>query len=344
MDPDRPSGTRIAGANVSLKDLGYFVAVAEELHFGRAAKRLHLSQPPLSLSIRQTEQRLGVRLLDRNSRHVETTAAGRVLLREARRILADVDDSLLQVRRIGIQDRGSAGGVGVGVTPGLSGLVPLLARACLVLPTPARAAFEDLGPAELLDRIMSGTLEFGFTYLPVDGAGVTTEPLVEDPMQLAVWSDHPLLGGPDVRLEQFDGSDMIETARWQCPEAHDARRAILRGIGIAPGSAVEATSDRATLVMVAARVGIGLVAGQSRRSAPKGVSFLNVPGASQVLALVHRTDARRELLELLGGAARCAVSDYHPVTSGTRGNSFPRITKQLRAVERGVVLEPLLQG
>src|SRR4051794_37509046 len=98
-------------SRMELRHLKYFVAVAEELHFGRAALRLHIAQPPLSKQIRQFEEELGLRLLERTKRHVALTPAGRVLLKDAREILARSDEAVESARRAA---RGETGRLSVG--------------------------------------------------------------------------------------------------------------------------------------------------------------------------------------------------------------------------------------
>jgi DNA-binding transcriptional LysR family regulator len=90
------------GNRIELRHLRYFIAVFEELHFGRAAKRLHIAQPPLSRAIRQLEHELGVELFARNPRAVSSTAAGDALAPEARKVLAGVDFAVAQARRAGL--------------------------------------------------------------------------------------------------------------------------------------------------------------------------------------------------------------------------------------------------
>lgn len=292
---------------ITFKQLQYFTAVAEELHFGRAAERLHVSQPPLSQAVRQVEEALGVRLFDRGSRHVELTAAGRALLREARRILADVDESLLQVRRMGTQDPGGQTRT-IGVATSLTGVVPLLAGACVHQPTPV--GFEELSAPSLVSGVREGALEFGLTYLPVDATGLVVEPLVEDSLHVAVRADHPMAGADAVRLLQLEGRHLVENSRELWPEGHDTRHELLRRLGIWTETVAEATTDHAILAMVSEGVGVGVVVGQSRRLAPVGVVFLTIAAETQTLAVVRRQGPRPDLLDLVGGVVRRAVDDY----------------------------------
>src|SRR3954470_16761966 len=111
---------------MELRHLRYFVAVAEELHFSRAARRLHLAQPPLSRQIKQLEDDLGVRLLERTKRRVELTAAGRVFLDDARRLLSQADEAVAAARRVG---RGETGRLAVGfIGSATYGVLPEILR------------------------------------------------------------------------------------------------------------------------------------------------------------------------------------------------------------------------
>src|SRR5262245_11962414 len=105
-DP-RHTNASANGSALEFRELRYFTVLCEELHFGRAAERLHISQSPLSQAIAQLERKLGTRLLDRSSRHVSLTAAGEVLLDHARRLLRDVDDAVGATRRAGAGETGT---------------------------------------------------------------------------------------------------------------------------------------------------------------------------------------------------------------------------------------------
>ncbi len=180
----------------------YFVAVAEELHFGRAAARLHIAQPSLSVQIRKLEHTLGTTLLLRTSRHVELTAAGSVLLGEARRLLADAEQVAIRTREAG---RGTRGGLIVGFQ----------ANAAAELTPRILAAFRAQFPAAQVEMrahdfadpylgLAEGEVDVAFVRLPLlmqDWLGLAT--LFTETRMLVVSQDSPVAVFPSVSVDQL---------------------------------------------------------------------------------------------------------------------------------------------
>ena len=145
---------------MELRHLRYFVAVAEELHFRRAAERLHMSQPPLTQQIRQLEEEVGATLLLRNQRKVELTAAGAAFLVRAREILDAVEDAARQARRV---QRGEVGRLAVGfVGSAMYSFVPELLRAFREQAPDIALRLHELGTTEQLRQLEDGRLDVGF--------------------------------------------------------------------------------------------------------------------------------------------------------------------------------------
>ena len=191
----------------SLARLSCFVAVAEELHFGRAAERLHMTQPPLSRQIQQLESELGVQLIDRTTRTVTLTPAGVAFLPDARRILQLAEGAAQTVKRIPAGDLGT---VVVGFTA---------ASAHVVLPRLLGAAREKLPDVKLdlremvtavqLEGLMTGELDLGMARPPVRRPGLVSRPLLHEQLIAALPEAHPLAGlGRQLTLNDLDGQDV----------------------------------------------------------------------------------------------------------------------------------------
>ena len=149
---------------MELRHLRYFIAVAEELHFRRAAERLHMSQPPLSQQIRQLEEEVGAQLLTRNQRKVELTAAGAAFLVRAREILDAVEDAARQARRV---QRGEVGRLAVGfVGSAMYSFVPELLRGFREQAPDIALRLHELGTTEQLRQLDDGRLDVGFLRTP----------------------------------------------------------------------------------------------------------------------------------------------------------------------------------
>jgi DNA-binding transcriptional LysR family regulator len=181
--------------------LRYFVAVAEELHFTRAAERLYIAQPALSEQIRRLEGELGVELLRRTTRKVELTAAGEVFLSRARRILAEADEALAEASRAA---RGETGSIRVasGATAGLE-LVPRVLRAFREARPRVHVDLRQSDWEDYSGGLRAGTVDAAFVWLPFEHEGLSFAPLHEEPRVIALEAGHRLADERELRMEQF---------------------------------------------------------------------------------------------------------------------------------------------
>jgi DNA-binding transcriptional LysR family regulator len=188
--------------DVEVRQLRYFVAVAEELHFGRAAERLGMAQPPLSRAISRLERRLGVQLLIRSTRAVSLTPAGQVLLREARVALVAVSAAANRARHAG-QD-------GLSLRVALkadydAGMLPAITTAYREECPEVEIDLVLGGRGEQATALRAGVADVGLLATPFDGDGLDVEPLVTEPRVLALAADDPLAARSVLRLADLAG-------------------------------------------------------------------------------------------------------------------------------------------
>jgi DNA-binding transcriptional LysR family regulator len=181
--------------------LRYFVAVAEELHFTRAAERLYIAQPALSEQIRRLEGELGVELLRRTTRKVELTAAGEEFLSRARRILAEADEALAEASRAA---RGETGRIRVatGATAGLE-LVPQVLRAFREARPLVHVDLRQSDWEDYTAGLRDGSADAAFLWLPFEQEGLSFATLHVEPRVVALAAGHPLAAERELRVEQF---------------------------------------------------------------------------------------------------------------------------------------------
>ncbi|WP_030274221.1 MULTISPECIES: LysR family transcriptional regulator [Micromonospora] len=197
------------------RELRYFVAVAEELHFGRAARRLGIAQPPLSRAIRQLERRLGVTLLERDSRRVALTGAGSVLLREGRAALDAVDAADRRTRRAGEAANGGAGLVLATKAGASSELLPKLLDAYAAEPDAVRVEVLLSGIGEQERLLRDGRADVALLHLPFDSTtGLDTEELVTEQQVLVLPAGHPLAGRAQLRMADVETLPGLPLPRW----------------------------------------------------------------------------------------------------------------------------------
>ncbi|MFC1406302.1 MULTISPECIES: LysR family transcriptional regulator [Streptacidiphilus] len=197
---------------MELRTLRYFVAVAEELHFGRAASRLHMSQPPLSRAIQQLESRLGAKLLDRSSAGVTLTPAGAVLLDEARALLDQADRLLARVATEAGAAVITVGILGDSSDPGATRLAAAYRRQHPEVEVRIREA--DL--ADPTCGLHAGLVDVALTRAPFDETGLTVRRLRADPVGALLRADDPLAGQDALKL-----SDLADRHWFRFPPATD---------------------------------------------------------------------------------------------------------------------------
>ena len=193
---------------ITLDQVRSFVAVAEELHFGRAAERLQMTQPPLSRQIQKLEKSVGARLLERDNRRVELTGAGVAFLDEAYRLLNLVEGAGDLARRV---DAGAAGVVRLGFTAvsAISILGPLLRRLTAELPDVEVVLSERVTNAQV-DGIRRGELDIGLARPPFDTALLSSRVVLREPLMAVVPEEHPLAGlDRPLTPQDFDGQPVI---------------------------------------------------------------------------------------------------------------------------------------
>jgi DNA-binding transcriptional LysR family regulator len=287
---------------MELRHLRYFVAVAEELSFTRAAARLGIAQPPLSQQIGKLERELEVRLMERNSRGVRLTKAGETLLIEARVLLARAEETTRIVRHVG---HGQTGGVRIGsVASGFSGvLLDLLPAFREAYPAVLPLVYE-MEATPQLEALTHGTIDIAFLRVSDPCPGVALWPLVTEPLVAVLPEQHRLARADRVPLSELAAEPFVVFPRAAAPEAFDAIIAACTGARFTPDIAHEASNDHTLIALVAACLGVSLV--------PASTSNLRIPGAtyrpidppasaatmSAALPDAKPTEPARHLLEL----------------------------------------------
>ena len=205
---------------MELRHLRYFVAVATELHFGRAAKMLHISQPPLSMQIRALEEELGVTLLHRTRRQVSMTRAGKAFLHDASQILERVDQATLTARRAA---RGEIGELVAGfISVADYNLLPLVLRECRRRFPLVTLSLRELTTDAQITELMEGRIDVGFLLPPVSEATIESVAILREPLIAAIPERHPLAkSGETIPLASLSDAPFIMTPRQMAPGLYD---------------------------------------------------------------------------------------------------------------------------
>lgn len=261
---------------MELRHLRYFVAVAEELHFGRAAERLGIAQPPLTRQIQLLERELDVVLFDRSQRKVELTVAGQKLLEHARHIFDAVELAARETVRAG---RGELGRIAIGYPSSLaySGLPELLKKFRVKLPEVAVELLE-LAPQAQIDALKAGRLDVGFVRALVDDRGLSSVLVRREPFVVAMPSDHPLAKRSRIALAQLVDEPFVSIPRSRGPSFFDQLIRLCHDAGFSPRIVQEAPQlDLVSLV--SAGFGVAIVPASLRHLRRVGVAYRSILGA-----------------------------------------------------------------
>jgi DNA-binding transcriptional LysR family regulator len=261
---------------MKLHFLRYFCVLAEELHFGRAADRLAITQPPLSSAIKALEQELGVQLLERDSRRVRLTPAGAAFLVEANQILERVDKASSVAKAVA---RGMHGRLEVGVTGSLLyRKVPAIVKAFRREMPAVDVVLREMSTADQTAALLHGQLHAGFINAAAVPPQLQSMPLAADEFVLCLPSDHAKANAASVKLQDLAGEQFVMFSRDVAPANHDNVIAIFSQAGIHPTTVHAARQWLTIIAMVAHGLGVSLVPRSLSRSKVDGVRFVRLRG------------------------------------------------------------------
>jgi len=284
---------------MELRHLRYFVAVGEEQHYGRAALRLRVVQPALSRQIQDLEKEVGFKLLERLPRGVKLSAAGKLFLEDARRILQEVNEAAARAARVA---RGQSGTLRVGFSENASwrGVVPESLRRFREIQPDAELQLQPLPSLEQLEAIRSGRLDAGFVLdMPKADPELERFRVAILRIELAVPTGHPLTKLKELRLRDLTDASFVWFPRRASPALYDRlMRECFRGGLKSPRIVQDGLNEATILSLVATGLGVGWVLGTARWRCPRSVVItsvvdLNVP---LLLALAWRKDNKSPLL------------------------------------------------
>ncbi len=300
---------------MELRHLKYFVAVAEELHFGRAASRLQISQPPLSQQIRRLEEELGVELFRRTKRKVQLTSAGRAFLDRARQLLQEVERAVEATRQAA---RGIVGRIEVGYAPTAEiRVIPRLLQRIRERFPQVEVGLHLLNPADLTEALRQSRIDVALTRLPLEEEGIRTERFLREQLLLAVGARSPLARCETVHPEKLQGVPLLMFPRSLAPALHDSIVGYFRAAGVSPQLTYAIGSISGGLGLIASGMGVSIVPESVEDIRFSGVVYRRLaapaPWSDMGIARLRETPTplqeffRRTVLGLFRGAAKRKV-------------------------------------
>lgn len=284
---------------LTFRQLNYFLVLADELHFGRAAKRLHISQPPLSASLRQLEEELQVTLLERSSKHVALTAAGEAFRREARRMLEHVEESRSLVKRIADS---AYGRIRVGFTPAMIFRhLPEKLTALREHHPGIEVQLIERNSADQIQALAAGQLDLGCIHsmpLPPEFSALT---IAEDAFLACLPPHHPLATRPSLSINDLAREPLIMFSRNLAPHYYDRIVSLFHVADLEPAISHEVAHWLTIVALVAHGMGVSLVPKALAGSMFSGVSFVplrdvTVEHQSQCIWITDEPHPERDLL------------------------------------------------
>ncbi|VBA31617.1 HTH-type transcriptional regulator BenM [Mycobacterium attenuatum] len=276
-------------ADPELRLLRYFVTVAEERHFGRAAERLHIAQPPLSQQIQKLERQLGVELIDRSRRPIELTDAGHALFAEATLALTHAERAFAAARRAAT---GQLGHIRIGaLQAAVDGVLAHLMRAHRRNYPAVKLEVAVLDTAEQMAQLVAHRIDIGFVRGPVDEPSLTIQTLLDDPLAAVVCVDHPLAEHQRLAPSLLADQPMILLTRSAAATTYADVVELFRMHGIEPPIVDEVARIQTILALVASGAGSALLPTSFINLSRQGVRFIPLDGPvpQRPLALAWRT-------------------------------------------------------
>jgi DNA-binding transcriptional LysR family regulator len=298
-----------------LNQLRCFVTVAEELHFGRAAARLNMTQPPLSRQIQVLEHIIDATLLERTSRSVRLTPAGRSFLPEARRILKLAESASQVARRIAL---GKTGSLKIGYTAAAAyGFLPELIAACRARLPEVDFSLKEMVSGDQLEALASGQIDAGLLRPPIARPEFATRRVVAEPLLAAIPKKHPLANAATIAIKDFDDQPFVMYSPYESRYFHDLLVALFTRADVLPRYVQHVGQIHSILAMVRAGLGVSIVpaAATNLKLADVRLRPLKLRTQTPVeLFMVWRRDHENPLLpslvEIAGELASTAGADH----------------------------------
>jgi DNA-binding transcriptional LysR family regulator len=281
---------------MELRHLRSFVTVAEELHFGRAAERLHIAQSPLSQQIQRLERQVGVALFDRNRRKVELTEAGQAMLGHAREALAQADLAANAARGAAA---GQAGTLRVGFLASAAlELLPMIVPPWREVAPAASLEFVEGSSGEHIAGVRGRRLDVAFVRPPQPGDDLVVDEVWHEPLVAVVPARSSLARRKSLRLKDLDGQPFVLFPRESAPDFHDHLVDACRRAGFVPDVVHECSAMPTVVGVVATGLGVSLVPQSISRIALETVAYLPLDDADMHarIAMVTAADNARPLV------------------------------------------------
>ncbi|HLX44921.1 MAG TPA: LysR substrate-binding domain-containing protein [Bryobacteraceae bacterium] len=288
---------------MELRQLRYFVSIAENLHFRRAAEQLSIAQPALSQQIQKLERELGVRLLERTQRRVSLTDAGAVFLERARLTLNEAEEAVRLARLAG---RGEIGHLGVGaVTSALYGVFPEVVRVFRERHRQVHLTLHELAGNEQTRALRDGRIQVSFLRPPIDEADIEVRTITREPWVVALPTAHRFARRSRVALKMLAAESFVSFPRDLAPVLYDQLISMCNRAGFSP-RIVQEGQMQTIVSLVAAGIGVALVPATLENLSRRGVVYRPLTGAvaKLQLAVAWRRDNRSPLLEAFLGVVR----------------------------------------
>jgi DNA-binding transcriptional LysR family regulator len=277
---------------MDLRRMRYFVAVVQERSFLRAAKRLHISQPPLSTQIKELEQALGALLLDRTSKGVQPTPAGLAFYQDAVAILEKCEQAQATVKRVAMGGQGSLR-IGFISIADFSMLPPSLRQFRIDYPLVDVQLLEMTTDAQVVELI-AGRLDVGIALAPINDPALTFIPLFTERLMLALPAQHPSLATlgrtKRIGLKQLSGEPFVMVPHTLAPSLHDMTLEFCHRCGFAPRVVQYAKQMQTVISLVSSGLGVAVVPVSLQNLQRSGVTYVQAkePSPSIQVGLVHR--------------------------------------------------------
>ncbi|MBS0528552.1 MAG: LysR family transcriptional regulator [Proteobacteria bacterium] len=289
---------------MDLRQLRYFVAVAEEENIGRAANRLNISQPPLTRQIHQLEKQIGAQLFQRTGKGVQMTNAGQVLLEEARNILVLTERAQQRTRRAGL---GQSGRLDIGVFGSNILAIPALLQTFRQEFPDVDVVVHAMNKEKQLEALYDRRVTVGFNLLGLHLAGIENEKVRAEPLMIALNANDPLCGRQAISLSELSARPMVIFASGPRPNLMDRIFALCLEAGFRPHISQEVIDSVTAVSLVAAGFGVSLVpAAVSHLSLPN-VTFRRLrqrPPVTVDLNCIYRSDDTSPILRAFLGTIR----------------------------------------